>query len=129
MADWTPITPGGRIVLGTVTVVQRANRTPQISIAADVLQGFGDALHVVALMNGSQALIGLRGTKRGPGIPSMQLLGKNSRGTAAAFVSAVGILAAAGKSSPERPTRVPHHWDGDVLVIDLSGLPDAQGGR
>lgn len=129
MADWTTITPGGRIALGTVSIACRQDDQPFITVAADVLEGFGDATHVVSLRNGSPGMVGLRAAKRGPGVHSMKLLGKNPRGTAAASVSATGILTAIGKAHPTERMLLEHRWDGDVLVLDLSGLPDAPGGR
>lgn len=36
---------------------------------------------------------------------------------------------AAGKQPQRKAVELPHHWDGDVLVLDISSLPDATGGR
>lgn len=125
MADWTPI-PGAN-------TRQRGQRehdsvriyvSGQIAMSSDVAERFGDNGYVLPLRNGRRDVIGLRATKRQPGT-SMVKISTPSGGTR--MISARNILNTAQKCAPESTVALPHHWDGDILVIDLSGLPDAPG--
>lgn len=128
MGDWTPISIRNKVVEGTVVLAPRIGAA-QIGVAADIVARFGEATHVIPMQSDQPGVIGLRGDKRRPGVHALQLIGRNARGTASAYLSAVSLLAAVGKGVTAERVILPHRWDGDILVIDLSGLPDATGGQ
>ena len=134
MADWKPIRPGrgGRDSTNAVRIaVHGALGQVLMFFSAEVMEKWGNPEHVVPMLNGNPSLLGIRvasGPVRGE---TLKLLPSNQSsrklGATAARMSAKGTLEMMGKSL-QPMEHVPHHWDGDVLVIDLSGLPDAQGG-
>lgn len=127
MADWTPIPgPNSQRRRRRRADWVRLHPSGLIVLSVDVVQQLGDTGHVMPLMNGRRDLIGLRGTRPAPRSSALKLTNHSGGSTS---ISAWNILSTAGKTRPEKPLDLPHHWDGDVLVIDLSGLTDAPGGQ
>jgi len=99
-------------------------------LSADVMERLGNPTHAVPMLNGDPDVLGIRGTDRPVRGETLRLLRANDskrlRGPSAARMSMKGTLDAMGKAI-QALENVPHRWDGDVLVVDLSGLPDAPG--
>jgi hypothetical protein len=129
MGDWKPIpapTAGkGRLKWDSV----RVHPSKLISVSSDLLRKFGNPSHVVAVRNGRPDVIGLTPAVRQPHVHVLKVMNAGTIGRKAGEIASRNILRQAGKSAPNVVTDVPHHWDGDVLVLDLSGLRDAKGGQ
>jgi len=133
MADWTPIRPA-RCGLDSVSpvriAVHGALEQCLMFLSADVMERLGNPTHAVPMLNGDPDVLGIRGTDRPVRGETLRLLRANDskrlRGPSAARMSMKGTLDAMGKAI-QALENVPHRWDGDVLVVDLSGLPDAPG--
>lgn len=126
MGDWTPLPKfqrkGSNVRMDSV----RMHRSGPIHLSPDVVERFGEAEYLLPLRNGRSDMVGLRATSPLPRT-SMLKLTACSGGTRS--ISGHNILTQARKSKPRAAVELPHHWDGDVLVLDLSGLPDATGGQ
>mgnify|MGYP007100138363 FL=1 len=126
MGDWAPMARGVSGSTGQRPGLVRLTTSGLLMISADIATRFRPHQRVEPLRNGNAALLGLRGTAARPATRTPSI-GGGSRVAASVFLG--GTLTAIGKEPPKKSAILPHHWDGDVLVIDLSGLPDATGGQ
>jgi hypothetical protein len=125
MGDWTPI---HRVspTTGQAPGIVRITPNGVLMISADIATRFHPHTRVQPLRNGNTALIGLRAEAGGRTTGTLAI---SSTSRVSIGISFGGTLRTASKTPPSRAVELPHHWDGDVLVLDLSGLPDAPGGR
>lgn len=123
MGDWTPLARAHPIKAQEPDVV-RLTPGSVLTMSADLVTRFRPHQHVTPLRNGNSALVGLRGAEKHTAGIRLALSGVSR---SSAGISFTGTLRACGKAAPRRAVDLPHHWDGDVLVLDLSGLPDATG--
>lgn len=127
MAEWTPLDHRPKTTKGQPSNLIRLTPSAAMTISADIAMRFRPHHRVQPLMNGQPGRIGLRGVSEPLPTYSLAL---NGQSRTSVNISAGGIVKAAGKRLPGRvAVEIPHSWDGDVLVLDLSGLPDAEGVR
>lgn len=121
MADWKPLTvrrsPGFEAMAESV----RMMASGKIRLGARLVDQLGQPRYVGVARNGNPCVIGLSGVERQRGLHTLKL-SHVSGGTRT--MNGDGILGAIGKTYPDHVTELPYSWDGDVLVLDLSGLPD-----
>jgi hypothetical protein len=135
MGDWKPIRTwhGGVPSSAPVRIAySRASGHAMLVLAGAVLERMGDPEYVAPMLNGSPSLVGFRAATcaaRGETLKVSKLSqGTRRFGVSSGKMSINGVLGVVGKARTAA-THLPHHWDGEVLVIDLSGLPDAPGDR
>lgn len=125
MGDWTPMR---RVRGGVHDLTEDIRLSPQGRFWLS--RRIGDAmrpnLHVLPMLNGDNSKLGVRAVPNRDGRYTL-LLTPQSGGSVT--FSGLGTLINLGKLPPEVITSLPHVWDDDVLVIDVSGLPDATEGQ
>lgn len=127
MPEWKPLEVG-RSPSGAVRLVAGAATSPVLVIPADICTAaIGSHPRVKALSDGS-ARVALKGSPPAPRTLKISNWGP-SRNVAggAARISAQGALASIRKTAATGTTIIPHEIADGMLILDLSGLPDANG--
>lgn len=119
MTDWKPL-PGYTGSRTATPTPVRITSSGQIYLARDVFARMGKPEYVRPAVNGRSDVFALLPSRRGPGGGSIRV-GIDNGSTVR--VSGMGVLHALKRDTPHRVTTLPHSWDGDVLVIDISALP------
>lgn len=118
MAEWTAIDlPSGRRASGEMCL--RMQRDGVFTLSASAFERLGRPERVEFLRNGTDACVGIRGTTN---TDASRKIEKRRR-----TVQAMGaVLLAFRKQPPRAPVSLPYRMDGDILVLDISALPDAE---
>ncbi len=111
---WTPLQEPLKPVKTKVSI----SRGGTVYIARILLAQIGNPPHLQPLRNGNPTLLGLRAASPTTGGLAVRI------NTDSSNFGGSKILKALGKSSPPNQTTLPHYIEDDVIVIDLSELPD-----
>lgn len=123
---WTPFNPHTATRQGDIpNNLVRVNRDSSLIISPDLAQRLGEPNKVTLLTNGDPTKIGIRTYEGGPDERGYRFK-KYSR-TQGWMVGAHTLIWRAGKVV-RAAQPLTHTWDGDVLVVDISSLPN-RGGR
>lgn len=125
MSEWTPFAPdcGRRDVPHGVELVGVLS-SGALALSPAVVKRLGAPSRVVLLTTSDPTRLGIRALGDGE---SEYSYGVNKYGKNGHQVNAYSALWKLGRR-PLRRVDVPHRWEGDVLVIDVSALPVAKMG-
>lgn len=126
MTEWTPWHPSSGRIPSPDRETVRAHPSGNITLSTDIVQQLGNPERIQFLTNESGDHIGLRALPSNVIGGGYKLLRYPSQTTgreagARRAINANQILWALGRRGAV--LSLPHHFDGDVLVIDISGLP------
>ena len=121
MSEWTPLVPRYRRIDAPEVVMLYSSGVLRVSSSAG--QKFRPHTRVEPVLNGEPHVVGFRGVKRANDTFSLNL---SSQSQSAFCISALSVLSAISKRAARNKVTLPHRWEGDVLVVDFSGLPDAE---
>lgn len=125
MGEWKPLHLGKS--RRSSVVVRSYGGANHIVISRDLAAlVFGEDKHAQVLTNGSPHVVAIRGASSSP--EALKLIGWDTqRQRSQTQISGNAILAHLGKRAEQGSHVVPHRIEDGMLVIDLSGLPDAEG--
>lgn len=126
MGDWTPIERvSGRGGKATGRVM--LDKAGYLRVDFDIFERLGSPARIQALKNADRSKVGLRAASESE--LSVLTPSKTTDGVQR-VVSLQGALTALGRDARRLTASIvlPHTWDGDVLVLDISAVPMRDGG-
>lgn len=118
MSEWQVITPAKKQPRDKTDVV-RVLASGLVVISTDIAARLGNPSMVQFLRNGTNDMLAIRAATTRMSAYAFKSYG----GAGSRAVSGWNGLKVIGRLPSRTPVNVPYRWDGDVLVIDVSGLP------